>query len=86
MHMDGSVTTSIYQQITVPGLTYWDSATKHAVAAPQSMVQHTEPSAQVVPPRPVLGASAPPLSEVEQQLLELAKQVSEDLSLLSGGR
>ncbi len=85
MHEDGSVTTSIYQQITVPGSTYWDSATKHAVAAPQTMVQHTEPS-QVDPPRPVLGASAPPLSEVEQQLLELAKQVFEDPSLLSGGR
>ncbi len=85
MHMDGSVTTSIYQQITVSGLTYWDSATKHAVAAPQSMVQHTEPS-QADPPRPVLGGSAPPLSEVEKQLLELAKQLAEDPSLFSADR
>ena len=85
MHEDGSVTTSIYQQITVPGSTYWDSATKHAVAAPQTMVQHTEPS-QVDPPRPVLGGSAPPLSEVEQQLLELARQVADDPFPRSGDR
>lgn len=85
MHTDGSVTTSIYQQITVPGSTYWDSATKHAVAAPRTMVQNTEPS-QADPPRPVLGTSAPPLSEVERQLLELAKQVTEDPSRLSGDR
>ena len=85
MHADGSVTTSIYQQITVPGSTYWDSATKHAVAAPRTMVQYTEPS-PADPPRPVLGTSAPPLSEVERQLLQLAKQVTEDPSRLSGDR
>ena len=80
MHEDGSVTTSIYQQVTVPGEVYWDSATKHAVAAISDMIKIVEPESETSP-RAVLGPGAPSLSEVEQELLDLAKQVSENPSL-----
>ena len=83
MHADGSVTTSIYRQVSVPGETAWDSATRHAVAKPETELE-SPMSEGDEPSDPDL--ETPDLSEVERQLLELAGQVTADPARYSRGK
>lgn len=41
-HADGSVTTCLYQQVVLPGETYWDPSTKHAAATPAGFYRRAE--------------------------------------------
>lgn len=41
-HADGSMTTSMYQEVILPGETYWDPTTKHSVPKPAEMIRRSD--------------------------------------------
>lgn len=41
-HADGSMTTSMYQEVILPEETYWDPTTKHSVPKPGEMIRRSD--------------------------------------------